>query len=134
MANSTDRDKRVAIIGTGIAGLATAKTFLNKGFEVVVWEKEPALGGVWKASRTYPGLRANTAKETYAFSDYPYPETVDGYPYAEDVRNYLESYADHFNIRENIRFDSEVIQLAEADAKPGFDITVDTADGSALIR
>lgn len=117
---------RVGVIGTGIAGLVTAKTFLRKGFEVVAFEKEPAIGGVWTASRTYPGLRANTAKETYSFSDYPYPESADGYPRAENVRDYLESYADHFGVREHIRFNSEVTRLTEADGGSGFHVTVST--------
>ena len=104
----------------------TAKIFLSNGFEVVVFEKEPALGGVWTASRTYPGLRANNAKENYCFSDYSYPESTNGYPYAHEIRNYLESYADHFDIRPCIRFNCEVTHLAtsEANAKSGFELTI----------
>lgn len=128
-ANSSSLDKvshaaysRVAVIGAGIAGLVTAKIFLSSGFEVVVFEKEPALGGVWTASRTYPGLRANNSKQTYGFSDFPYPDSVAPYPEAEEIRNYLESYADHFTIRPHIRFNCEVTNLIEtaSHTKPGF--------------
>lgn len=117
---------RVGIIGAGIAGLVTAKIFLSKGFEVVVFEKEPALGGVWTASRTYPGLRANNSKQTYCFSDHPYPDSVADYPEADEIRNYLESYADHFAIHSHIRFNCEVTNLVEAgeDTSPGFQVTV----------
>ena len=66
-----DLAQRVGIIGAGIAGLVTAKIFLENGFDVQVFEKEPDLGGVWALSRAYPGLRANTAKETYSLTDYP---------------------------------------------------------------
>jgi dimethylaniline monooxygenase (N-oxide forming) len=120
----------VGIIGAGIAGLVTAKIFLRKGFEVVVFEKEPALGGVWTASRTYPGLRANNSKQTYGFSDYPYPDSVAAYPEADEIRNYLESYADHFAIRSHIRFNCEVTNLVEAgeDTSPGFQVTVRSTD------
>jgi cation diffusion facilitator CzcD-associated flavoprotein CzcO len=89
--------ERVCVIGAGIAGLVTSKVLKEDGFEVVVFEKQPELGGVWAASRTYPGLRANNPRETYAFSDYPYPETADDFPAAEQVRSYLGSYADHFD-------------------------------------
>ena len=60
----TSNQLRVGIIGAGIAGLVTAKVFLSNGFEVVVFDKEPSLGGVWAPSRTYPGLRANNSRET----------------------------------------------------------------------
>ena len=51
-----------------------------------MFEKQPELGGVWAAAQTYPGLRANNSRETYAFSDYPYPETADDFPTAEQVQ------------------------------------------------
>ena len=136
-SNQSDVDSagqsRVGIIGAGIAGLVTAKVLLSNGFEVVVFDKEPALGGVWTASRTYPGLRANNAKENYCFSDYSYPDSANGYPYAHEVRNYLESYADHFDLRACIRFNCEVTHLTTsgANAKPGFELTIDAGGQDA---
>jgi dimethylaniline monooxygenase (N-oxide forming) len=46
--------KRVAVIGAGIAGLVTAKVLRDDAFDVVVFEQEPTIGGVWAATRTYP--------------------------------------------------------------------------------
>lgn len=123
--------QRVGIIGAGIAGLVTAKIFLENGFDVQVFEKEPDLGGVWALSRAYPGLRANTAKETYSLTDYPYPASTSGYPVAEEVRAHLESYADHFGLYPHISFNSEVVRLEEVDdgGRQGFSMTVrSTAD------
>jgi cation diffusion facilitator CzcD-associated flavoprotein CzcO len=56
--------KRVCVIGAGIAGLVTAKILTEDGFQVVIFEKEPTIGGVWAPSRTYPGLRTNNPRET----------------------------------------------------------------------
>ncbi len=130
-ANSEIPAQRVGIIGAGIAGLVTAKIFLENGFDVRVFEKEPGLGGVWALSRAYPGLRANTAKETYSLSDFPYPASTSGYPVAEEVRAHLESYADHFGLYPHISFSTEVVHLSEInnDAKQGFRLTArSTAD------
>ena len=130
-AIGTEPVQRVGIIGAGIAGLCTAKTFLENGFNVLVFEKESTLGGVWAGSRTYPGLRANTAKETYGYTDYPYPASTGGYPDAAEVREYLESYAEHFGLYRHIKFDSEVVHLAAINnnGKQGFKLTVySTAD------
>ncbi|HEX9114387.1 MAG TPA: NAD(P)/FAD-dependent oxidoreductase [Nitrospirota bacterium] len=103
--------KRVCVIGAGIAGLVTSKVLKEDGFEVVVFEKQPEPGGVWASSRTYPGLRTNNPRETYAFSDYPYPESSDDFPSAEQVRSYLGSYTEHFGLRPLIRFSTEVLSV-----------------------
>ena len=106
----------VCVIGAGIAGLVTAKVFGEDGFDVTVFEKESALGGTWAAARSYPGLRTNNCKYTYAFSDFPYPESVDVFPQADQVRAYLESYADHFGIRSRIIFNRQVNRIARSGA------------------
>ena len=103
---------KVCVIGAGIAGLVTAKTLTKDGFDVHIIECDSNLGGTWAPSRIYPGLRTNNSKLTYAFSDFPYPDSVDTFPYAEDVRSYLESYADHFSIRSRIRFNQEVFNVS----------------------
>lgn len=64
---------KVAIIGAGFAGLSTAKVFQSFGHQVSVFEKEADVGGVWSASRRYPGLTTQNVRDTYALSDYPYP-------------------------------------------------------------
>src|SRR5262250_1508071 len=105
---------RVCVIGAGISGLVAAKVLREDGFDVVVFEKEASLGGVWAASRTYPGLHANNPRDTYAFSDHPYPATADDFPSAPQVRAYLESYADRFGLRPNLRLATEVVQVARS--------------------
>jgi len=111
--------KRVCIIGAGIAGLVTAKVLKEDGFEIVVFEKQAELGGVWAASRTYPGLRANNSRESYAFSDYPYPETADDFPTAEQIRAYLGAYADRFGLRSLIRLSTQVVSVTRVPATHG---------------
>lgn len=48
--------KQICVIGAGISGLVTAKTFIEEGYDVTVFEKQKGLGGVWEKSRTYPEL------------------------------------------------------------------------------
>jgi len=52
-----ERGDRVGVIGAGIAGLVTAKVLRDDGFDMIVFEKESVIGGVWAESRTYLGLR-----------------------------------------------------------------------------
>lgn len=129
-------ENRVAVIGAGVAGLVSAKVLKNDGFDVTIFEKESTIGGVWAESRAYPGLRTNNPRETYAFSDFDYPEGTDEFPTAKQVRNYLESYTDHFEIKQHIRLATEVVSVSRnksnnSKSHPGFTIKVKQLDESA---
>ncbi len=100
--------KTVGIIGAGFAGLSTAKVLEKFGFEVTVFEKAPDVGGVWSSSRRYPGLTTQNPRTTYALSDFPMPGSYPEWPSGEQVQAYLESYAAHFGIAQDILLDTEV--------------------------
>lgn len=127
---------RICVVGAGIAGLVATKVLSEDGFDVTTFEKEATVGGVWSPSRAYPDLRANNPRESYAFSDYPYPAAVDDFPTARQVQTYLESYVDHFDLGRLIRLNSEVLDIARLPtADPGgrssvFEVTVRPAGGS----
>jgi dimethylaniline monooxygenase (N-oxide forming) len=132
-----DSKKRVCVVGGGISGLVTAKVLQGDDFDVVIYEKESTLGGVWAPSRTYPGLRTNDPREAYAFSDFPYPEDVDDFPSAPQVWSYLNAYVDHFNLRDRIHLSSEVVSVSRSRAGTGtkkpFRVTVrPTGDSKTL--
>jgi cation diffusion facilitator CzcD-associated flavoprotein CzcO len=118
MENDTSATaERVCIIGAGVSGLATAKVFLEDGFDVQIFEKQSDLGGTWHPDRTYPGLRTNDVGDIYRFPDLPYPESADEYPTAEQVRDYMNDYADRFDLRPHMRFNTEVRSVERADEK-----------------
>jgi cation diffusion facilitator CzcD-associated flavoprotein CzcO len=122
---------RVAVIGAGIAGLVTAKVLREDGFDVTVFEKESGYGGVWLQSRTYPGLRANNSRDTYAFSDHPYPKTADRFPTAPQIRDYLASYVARFTLESSLRRSTEVARVARAGA--GFELEVVSSGSSEVL-
>jgi dimethylaniline monooxygenase (N-oxide forming) len=123
--------KRVVVIGAGIAGLVTAKVLRDDGFDVTAFEKEPAIGGVWAESRTYPGLRANNSRRSYAFSDHPYDRSADVFPTADQVRRYLASYVARFGLAPLIRLSTEVVGVSRRGA--GFEVAVRGPDGPACL-
>ncbi|GID29447.1 flavin-containing monooxygenase [Paractinoplanes brasiliensis] len=100
---------RVGIIGAGVAGLATAKTLLQAGHEVVVFDPAPDVGGVWSRTRRYPGLTTQSARSTYGFSDYPMPRDFPEWPSGEQVQSWLESYAHEFKIEPHLRLGVRVL-------------------------
>jgi cation diffusion facilitator CzcD-associated flavoprotein CzcO len=131
---------RICVVGAGISGLVATKMLSEDGFDVTTFEKEPTIGGVWSPSRAYPDLRANNPRESYAFSDYPYPASVDDFPTAQQVHAYLESYVDHFDLGRSIRLGSEVVNVSRLTTpeREGhhsvFEVTVRPADGSVPSR
>lgn len=105
--------KNICVIGAGVSGLVTAKTFLEEGYDVTVFEKKPDLGGVWEKSCSYPEVTLQNTRDTYRFSDYPMPESYPEWPTGEQVRNYLYSYAQDFGVIGKIKFQTEVIDVAK---------------------
>jgi hypothetical protein len=89
---------RVCVVGAGIAGLVTAKVMQEDGFDVTLFERSGDIGGVWNPARVYSGLKANNSRLTYAFSDFPYPDTADEFPTAPQIYAYLHAYMQHFNL------------------------------------
>jgi dimethylaniline monooxygenase (N-oxide forming) len=105
---------RIAVVGAGFAGLAAAKVLGRFGHEVTVLERCPDVGGVWSATRRYPGLRVQNVRSTYAFSDHPWPAGVPEWPTAEQVQAYLEAYVERFELADRLRLGTEVVS-AELD-------------------
>jgi dimethylaniline monooxygenase (N-oxide forming) len=124
--------KHVGIIGAGVSGLATAKVFLSQGHAVTLFERIDTLGGVWAPSRHYPGVRLQTKRQSYSFSDFPMPDHYPEFPTGRQVHDYLEAYASRFKVLEHIRFKTEVARVVpRPDQKPGWRVHVrDLADGS----
>ncbi|WP_223833970.1 flavin-containing monooxygenase [Spirosoma profusum] len=118
---TSNHPKKVGIIGAGVSGLVTAKTMREHGFEVVLFEKEAELGGVWISNRRYPNVTTQNTRDTYTFSDFPMPKHFPEWPTGEQVQQYLMSYAREFMILPYIQFSTKV-ELAEPieDGKRGW--------------
>lgn len=99
---------RVGVVGAGVAGLVTAKVLTEVGHDVVVYDRTPDVGGVWSATRRYPGLCTQSPRDTYAFSDFPMPRDLPEWPTGEQVAAYLAAYAAHTGVDRLLRLETEV--------------------------
>ena len=82
-SNSTD-DKRIIVIGAGLAGLSCAYELDQAGFNVMLIE-----------ARSRPGGRVNTYREP--FSDNLYSEM--GAEYVDSSDTYIQEYCKKFNLK-----------------------------------
>jgi cation diffusion facilitator CzcD-associated flavoprotein CzcO len=92
-----------------------------------VFEKEADVGGVWSASRRYPGLTTQNPKRTYELSDFRMPDEWPEWPFSEQVQSYIEAYTKHFGIWDDILLGTEVTHA-------GFDAATQTWTVSARRR
>ncbi|MFD1720138.1 flavin-containing monooxygenase [Amnibacterium endophyticum] len=94
VSDSSSPRLRVAIIGAGVSGVVAARTLTAVGAEVTVFEQAPDVGGVWSASRAYPGIATQDDRHSYTYSGRRMPPTAAEHPAGADVRRYL---ADHLH-------------------------------------
>ena len=69
MNNMDVKKKRVAIIGSGISGLAHADVLERCGFACVLFERAPRAGGVW--AHGYAGVSLQNTAAGYHLSSFP---------------------------------------------------------------
>jgi len=100
---------RVAVIGCGIAGLLTAKSALENDFEVVVFEKNPDIGGIWSpGGHAWPHMKANISKFSFNFTDFQWNDILEMFPSKTQVFEYFLEYCKVFGLLPYIRFNSRI--------------------------
>ena len=112
---------RVAVIGAGPSGISAIKNFTDQGFEVTAFERCNGVGGNWRFndpsghSSVFETTHIISSKYTSFYEDYPLPESASDYPSHKELLKYFDSYADHFDIKKNIKFGTEVVKCKQSD-------------------
>jgi dimethylaniline monooxygenase (N-oxide forming) len=106
------KNKRIAVIGSGISGIAAANILKKQGYEAIVFEKSTEIGGVWAAA--YPEVRLQNISSQYHLSDFPWTFTPDLHPTQPQIRQYLEIVVDQLQI--DVRLNHEVLALEKLEA------------------
>lgn len=103
----------VAVVGAGTLGLAAMKNLKDDGFHVTGFEARSYLGGLWRYNddgrlSVQESTIFNSSKLRSAFTDFPFDDDVDDFPTWQQMYKYLNSYADHFGLRELVHLNSSV--------------------------
>lgn len=96
------------VIGAGPAGLAAARWLHALDIPFEGFERNPDVGGIWnigfQGSPMYESAHFISSKTLSGFRDFKMPEAYPDYPSHRQVLRYIESYADHFDLRRHFRF------------------------------
>jgi dimethylaniline monooxygenase (N-oxide forming) len=104
-----DPERRVAVLGAGVSGIAAANVWKRCGYEVTVFEAGDRVGGQW--AQTYPGVSLQNTAPQYQFADFPWPFTPDRHPSGAQVLRYLEAAALEFGL--DVRLGHRVEAMVE---------------------
>jgi hypothetical protein len=107
---------RYCVIGAGAAGLGALRTLLDAGFTVDCFERTDRVGGHWHTD--YDALHLITSRDVTAYEGYPMPDHYPLFPRRDEMRSYLESFADAYGLTERITFHTTVLRVEPEDA-PG---------------
>lgn len=127
----TKRKLRVVTIGAGFSGLIMAHKIqherpeLQEFIDHVIYEKNDGIGGTWRVN-TYPGIlhsqclkplltdlgvQNDVPAHIYAFPFDPNPNWSKFYADGSECLSYMEHVADKWDLKRNIHFNTQVVQL-----------------------
>ncbi|RKO85883.1 flavin monooxygenase-like protein, partial [Blyttiomyces helicus] len=105
----------------GASGLAAIKQCVEEGLDVVCFDQEPHVGGLWRYvphregeephSSVYQSTIINTSKEMMSYSDFPVPKEWPTFLPHRFVAKYLNLYCDNFDLRKHIKFNRKVVTV-----------------------
>jgi cation diffusion facilitator CzcD-associated flavoprotein CzcO len=111
-ANEKSERVRVAIVGSGFAGLGMAIRLKQSGEQdFLVLERAHEVGGVWR-DNTYPGCACDVQSHLYSFSFAPNPGWTRSYSPQPEILRYLRGCAERFEILPHVRFGHTVRDAA----------------------
>jgi dimethylaniline monooxygenase (N-oxide forming) len=127
---------RACVIGAGSSGITAAKALLERDVPFDCFEKSDRIGGNWVfgnrngMSSAYRSLHINTSRQRMEYSDFPMPASYPDFPHHTQVAQYFDDYADRFDLRRRITFETGV-EHAARDPAGVWSVTLDTGETRA---
>ena len=99
---------RYVIIGAGMAGILAGIRLKERGeHNFTLYEKGRTVGGTWREN-TYPGVACDTPAHSYCYSFATNPDWSAFYAPGAEIEAYFEHITDHYALRDNICFTTEI--------------------------
>jgi len=118
---------RVAIIGGGFGGIATAVKLEQAGIpDFVIFEQSEGPGGTWWDNR-YPGCEVDIPSHAYSYSFMRY-DWRSTHASREELQQYAEDVIDKFGIRSRFRFSTKIDSATWDEAAGHYVVTTDAGE------
>lgn len=102
-----ETDFNVVIIGAGMSGLGIAAKLKLANIPFTIIEKNDQVGGTWYEN-TYPDCGVDTPNHYYSYSFNRNPNWSGYFSKRDELFSYFDECADAFDVREHIKFQTEV--------------------------
>ena len=98
------------IIGAGPVGLGAAQALKEWGIPYDQVDASRSVGGNWYHG-VYETAHIISSRKVTQYDNFPMPADYPDFPSRQNMLDYLNAYADHFNLRENITFNTKVLYV-----------------------
>lgn len=123
----------IGIIGGGPSGLVTLKELLDEGHQAIIFEKAACVGGIFKTVYQQGFMVSSTVITMFGDFLGSAGEDILKNPRMWsfiEYTNYLEEYAEHFSLKQYIRFQTSVESVWRDNASGKWKIRVKTNNDS----
>lgn len=107
------RPLKVRVIGAGYSGIVAAIRIPQRlrNVDLVVYEKEQGIGGVWWVNK-YPGIACDIPAHSYQYTFNPNPHWSSLYAPGKEIQAYLQSTAEKFGATRFIKTQHKLTSAA----------------------
>jgi hypothetical protein len=98
------------IIGAGFVGLGIAQALKEANLEYEQVDASDDIGGNWHHG-VYETAHIISSKKVTQFTHFPMPKDYPNFPSAKQIKAYLDSFTDYFQLRQNIQLNTKVTQV-----------------------
>lgn len=113
MTESTQN--KYAVIGAGPCGVAMIRCLEKMNIPFKAFEYHSEVGGIWNTdnplSTVYDSAHLISSKGMTQYDEFPFEDKVADFPHNKVLKNYFISFAEKFNLKKNIRFNSAITKV-----------------------
>ena len=120
-------DDRLCVIGAGASGLGAMEVLQRHDLPFDCFERTDRVGGHWHTD--YESLHLITSRDLSGFAGYPMPADYPVFPSRDQMRGYLERFADETGVRDRVTFGIRVERLEPLGLAGRDGWLVSTSDG-----
>lgn len=120
------------IVGAGPSGLSVGACLEEQGVPFIILERANCIASLWQ-NYTYDRLKLHLPKQFCQLPNFSFPKSFPQYPSKDQFIDYLESYADHFDIHPRLNL-NESVRSAKYDKTCGlWRVETVSTDGSTQV-